>query len=48
MHRTLLKVSAGSAVTVHVGQALEGGVELQGSVAVERGLTLKAVVLTNL
>ena len=30
------------------GQALEGGVELQGSVAVERGLTLKAVVLTNL
>ena len=25
MHRTLLKVSAGSAVTVHVGQALEGG-----------------------
>ena len=38
-------------ITVEVeghGQALEGGVELQGSVAVERGLTLKAVVLTNL
>ena len=30
------------------GQALEGGVELQGGVAVERGLTLGAVVPTLL
>ena len=30
------------------GQAMEGGVELQGGVAVDRGLALGAVVLTHL
>ena len=47
----VVEVLQGHIITVEVegqGQALEGGVELQGGVAVEHGLTLKAVVLTNL
>ena len=50
------KGEAGEMLQAHVimveveghGQALEGGVELQGSEAVERGLTLGAVVLVHL
>ena len=45
------EVLQGHVITVEVeghGQALEGGVELQGSVAVDRGLTFGAVVLAYL
>ena len=50
------KGEAGEMLQAHVimveveghGQALEGGAELQGGVAVERGLTLGAVVPTLL